>query len=157
MPLRSAGLLLYRLRDGRVELFLVHPGGPFWKDKDAGAWSIPKGLTDADEEPLAAARREFHEETGAALDAPDAAFIPLGEVTQKGGKRVVAWGVAGDLDAGAIRSNTYAVQWPKGTWRRYPEVDRAGWFDVAAAREKILAAQAAFIDRLLAALGQPAA
>mgnify|MGYP001317681160 FL=1 len=157
MPLRSAGILLYRLRAGQVELFLVHPGGPFWKDKDAGVWSIPKGLTDAGEEPLAAARREFHEETGTALDAPDAAFIPLGEVTQKGGKRVVAWGVAGDLDAGAIRSNTYAVQWPKGTWRRYPEVDRAGWFDVAAAREKILAAQAAFIDRLLAALGQPAA
>jgi len=156
MPLRSAGILLYRLRAGQVELFLVHPGGPFWKDKDAGVWSIPKGLTDAGEEPLAAARREFHEETGTALDAPDAAFIPLGEVTQKGGKRVVAWGVAGDLDAGAIRSNTYAVQWPKGTWRRYPEVDRAGWFDVAAAREKILAAQAAFIDRLLAALGQPA-
>lgn len=156
MPLRSAGILLYRLRAGQAELFLVHPGGPFWKDKDAGVWSIPKGLTDAGEEPLAAARREFHEETGTALDAPDAAFIPLGEVTQKGGKRVVAWGVAGDLDAGAIRSNTYAVQWPKGTWRRYPEVDRAGWFDVAAAREKILAAQAAFIDRLLAALGQPA-
>ena len=156
MPLRSAGILLYRLRAGQVELFLVHPGGPFWKDKDAGVWSIPKGLTDAGEEPLAAARREFHEETGTALDAPDAAFIPLGEVTQKGGKRVVAWGVAGDLDAGAIRSNTYAVQWPKGTWRRYPEVDRAGWFDVATAREKILAAQAAFIDRLLAALGRPA-
>ncbi len=156
MPLRSAGILLYRLRAGQVELFLVHPGGPFWKDKDAGVWSIPKGLTDAGEEPLAAARREFHEETGTALDAPDAAFIPLGEVTQKGGKRVVAWGVAGDLDAGAIRSNTYAAQWPKGTWRRYPEVDRAGWFDVATAREKILAAQAAFIDRLLAALGQPA-
>ncbi len=156
MPLDSAGILLYRLPAGQVELFLVHPGGPFWKDKDAGAWSIPKGLTDAGEEPLAAARREFHEETGTAIDAPDAAFIPLGEVTQKGGKRVVAWGVAGDLDAGAIRSNTYAVQWPKGTWRRYPEVDRAGWFDVATAREKILAAQAAFIDRLLAALGRPA-
>ncbi|HQF70552.1 MAG TPA: NUDIX domain-containing protein [Promineifilum sp.] len=155
MPLRSAGLLLYRWRAGQVELFLVHPGGPFWKDRDAGAWSLPKGLLDAGEDALAAARREFHEETGTAIDAPDAAFIPLGEVTQKGGKRVVAWAVAADLDAEAIRSNTYAVQWPKGTWRRYPEVDRAAWFDVAAAREKILAAQAAFIDRLLVALGLP--
>jgi len=155
MPLRSAGLLLYRWRAGQVELFLVHPGGPFWKDRDAGAWSLPKGLLDAGEDALAAARREFHEETGTAIDAPDAAFIPLGEVTQKGGKRVVAWAVAADLDAEAIRSNTYAVQWPKGTWRRYPEVDRAAWFDVAAAREKILAAQAAFIDRLLVALSLP--
>ncbi len=155
MPLRSAGLLLYRWRAGQVELFLVHPGGPFWKDRDAGAWSLPKGLLDAGEDALAAARREFHEETGTAIDAPDTAFIPLGEVTQKGGKRVVAWAVAADLDAEAIRSNTYAVQWPKGTWRRYPEVDRAAWFDVAAAREKILAAQAAFIDRLLVALGLP--
>ena len=156
MPLRSAGLLLYRLREGRAEVLLVHPGGPFWKDKDAGVWSIPKGLIDTDEEPLAAARREFHEETGTPIDAPDAAFISLGEVTQKGGKRVVAWAIAGELDTNAIRSNTYAVQWPKGTWRRYPEVDRAGWFDVVAAREKILAAQAAFIDRLLAALDWPA-
>ncbi len=156
MPLRSAGLLLYRLRDGRAEVLLVHPGGPFWKDKDAGVWSIPKGLIDTDEDPLAAARREFHEETGTAIDAPDAAFISLGEVTQKGGKRVVAWAIAGELDTDAIRSNTYAVQWPKGTWRRYPEVDRAGWFDVVAAREKILAAQAAFIDRLLVALDWPA-
>ena len=152
MPLHSAGILLYRQRDGRLELFLAHPGGPFWQGKDAGVWSIPKGLWEPDEEPLAAARREFHEETGTALDAADEAFIPLGEVTQKGGKIVHAWAVAGDIDATTIVSNTYAVQWPKGTWRRYPEIDRAGWFGVAEARAKILAAQAAFIDRLLVAL-----
>lgn len=155
MPLHSAGILLYRQRDGRLELFLAHPGGPFWQGKDAGVWSIPKGLWEPDEEPLAAARREFHEETGTALDAADEAFIPLGEVTQKGGKIVHAWAVAGDIDATAIVSNTYAVQWPKGTWRRYPEIDRAGWFGVAEARAKILAAQAAFIDRLLDALQWP--
>jgi len=155
MPLHSAGILLYRPRDGRLELFLAHPGGPFWQEKDAGVWSIPKGLWEPDEEPLAAARREFHEETGTALDAADEAFIPLGEVTQKGGKIVHAWAVAGDIDATAIVSNTYAVQWPKGTWRRYPEIDRAGWFGVAEARAKILAAQAAFIDRLLDALQWP--
>ena len=153
MPLHSAGILLYRRRDGQLELFLAHPGGPFWKDKDAGVWSIPKGLYEPDEEPLAAARREFHEETGTRLDVPDAAFIPLGEVTQKGGKIVHAWAVEGDIDAAAIVSNTYAVHWPKGTWRRYPEIDRAGWFGVDEAREKLLAAQGAFIDRLLAALG----
>ena len=153
MPLHSAGILLYRQRDGRLELFLAHPGGPFWQEKDAGVWSIPKGLWEPDEEPLAAARREFHEETGTALDAADEAFIPLGEVTQKGGKIVHAWAVAGDIDATAIVSNTYAVQWPKGTWRRYPEIDRAGWFGVAEARQKILAAQAEFIERLLAHLG----
>ena len=152
MPLHSAGILLYRQRDGRLELFLAHPGGPFWKEKDASVWSIPKGLWEPDEEPLAAARREFHEETGTALDAADAAFIPLGEVTQKGGKVVRAWAVEGDIDADAIVSNTYAIEWPKGTWRRYPEIDRAGWFGVAEARAKILAAQAAFIDRLLVAL-----
>lgn len=152
MPLHSAGILLYRQRDGRLELFLAHPGGPFWQEKDAGVWSIPKGLWEPDEEPLAAARREFHEETGTALDAADEAFIPLGEVTQKGGKIVHAWAVAGDIDATAIVSNTYAVQWPKGTWRRYPEIDRAGWFGVDEARLKILAAQAVFIARLLAIL-----
>ena len=155
MPLHSAGILLYRQHDGRLELFLAHPGGPFWKDKDAGVWSIPKGLYESDEAPLAAARREFHEETGALLDAPDEAFIPLGEVTQKGGKIVHAWAVAGDIDAAAIVSNTYAVQWPKGTWRRYPEIDRAGWFGVDEARLKLLAAQTAFIDRLLEALDRP--
>ena len=154
MPLHSAGLLLYRIHDDRVEVLLAHPGGPFWKDKDDGVWSIPKGLYDAGEEPLAAARREFQEEIGTAVDAPDAAFIPLGEAKQKGGKIVHAWAVAGDLDADHITSNAYAIQWPKGTWRRYPEVDRAGWFGVEEARRRILSGQAIFLDRLLATLDQ---
>jgi predicted NUDIX family NTP pyrophosphohydrolase len=157
MPLHSAGLLLYRYRDNQLELFLAHPGGPFWKEKDEGVWSIPKGLYDEDEAPLAAARREFHEEIGAAIDAPDDAFIPLGELKQKGNKIVHAWAIEGDIDAEAIKSNTYAVQWPKGVWRRYPEIDRAGWFGVDEARVKILGGQVAFIDRLLAALGRPTA
>lgn len=152
MPLHSAGILLYRRRGEAVELFLAHPGGPFWAKKDDGVWSIPKGLFDEDEAPLAAARREFHEETGVALDAPDNACIPLGEVKQKGNKIVHAWAVEGDIDAEAIKSNTYAIQWPKGTWRRYPEIDRAGWFGVAEARRKILGGQEPLIDRLLAAL-----
>lgn len=149
MPLHSAGILLYRLSDAHLELFLAHPGGPFWAKKDEGVWSIPKGLYDETEEPLAAARREFHEEIGARLDAPDDAFVSLGELKQKGNKIVQAWAIEGDVDAATIKSNTYAVQWPKGTWRRYPEVDRAGWFGVDEARIKILPGQAAFIDRLL--------
>jgi predicted NUDIX family NTP pyrophosphohydrolase len=155
MPLHSAGLLLYRFRDDRLELFLAHPGGPFWKNKDEGVWSIPKGLYDEDEEPLAAARREFHEETGTLLEAPDEAFIPLGELKQKGNKIVHAWAVEGDIDADGIKSNFYPLQWPKGVWRNYPEVDRAGWFGVDEARLKILGGQAAFIDRLLATLERP--
>lgn len=152
MPLLSAGILLYRWRGDRLELFLAHPGGPFWAKKDDGVWSLPKGLYDETEHPLAAARREFHEETGTRLDTPDEAFIPLGELKQKSNKIVHAWAVEGDVDAERIESNTYAVQWPKGTWRRYPEVDRADWFGVDEARIKILPGQAAFIDRLLAVL-----
>ncbi|MBP6015669.1 MAG: NUDIX domain-containing protein [Candidatus Promineofilum sp.] len=152
MPLQSAGLLLYQLRDDHLQLFLAHPGGPFWAKKDDGVWSIPKGLYDETEEPLAAARREFHEEIGTRLDAPDDAFVSLGQLKQKGNKIVHAWAIEGDVDAETIKSNTYAVQWPKGTWRRYPEVDRAGWFSVDEARIKILPGQAAFIDRLLAVL-----
>jgi predicted NUDIX family NTP pyrophosphohydrolase len=155
MPLHSAGLLLYRRRGDQIEFLLAHPGGPFWAKKDNGVWSIPKGLYDEDEDPLAAARREFQEEIGATIDAPDGAFIPLGELKQKGNKIVHAWGLEYDLDVTEITSNTYAVQWPKGTWRRYPEVDRAGWFGVAEARVKILGGQAAFIDRLLEALHPP--
>jgi predicted NUDIX family NTP pyrophosphohydrolase len=153
MPLHSAGLLLHRLRDGRLELFLAHPGGPYWAKKDDGVWSIPKGLIDPDEDPLAAARREFHEETGHVIDGE---FIPLGELKQKGNKIVHAWAVAGDIDAESIRSNTYAVQWPpkSGQWRRYAEIDRAGWFGVADARRKILPGQAGFIDRLIELLDE---
>ncbi len=153
MPLHSAGLLLYRYRNERIEFFLAHPGGPFWKQKDDGVWSIPKGLANEGEDLLAAARREFEEEIGSAVDAPRSAFIPLGELKQKGNKIVHAWGVEGNVDAGNIRSNTYRLQWPKGVWRSYPEVDRAGWFAEAEARVKILPGQAGFIDRLLEALG----
>ncbi len=152
MPLHSAGLLLYRFRDDHLELLLAHPGGPFWAKKDDGVWSIPKGLYDETEEPLAAAQREFHEEIGTRLDAPDDAFVSLGELKQKGNKIVHAWAIEGDVDAENIKSNTYAIQWPKGTWRSYPEVDRAGWFGVDEARIKILPGQAAFIDRLLVVL-----
>lgn len=153
MPLHSAGLLLYRVRDGRLELFLAHPGGPNWAKKDDGVWSIPKGLIDPDEDPLAAARREFHEETGHIIDGE---FISLGELKQKGNKIVHAWAVAGDIDAESIKSNTYAVQWPpkSGQWWRYPEIDRAGWFGVADARRKILPGQAGFIDRLIELLDE---
>lgn len=156
MPLHSAGLLLYRIRNEQLELFLAHPGGPYWDKKDDGVWTLPKGLYGADEDPLAAARREFHEEIGTLLDTPDDAFIPLGELKQKGNKIVHAWAVEGDIDADNVTSNTYAIQWPpnSGQRRRYPEVDRAGWFSVDEARLKILGGQAAFIDRLLAALGQ---
>ena len=148
MPLHSAGLLLYRVRDQRLELFLAHPGGPYWAKKDTGVWTIPKGLIDEGEDPLAAARREFAEETGHAIDGK---FIPLGELKQKGNKIVHAWAVAGDLDPDTIVSNTYPIQWPpkSGQWRHYPEVDRAGWFGVHEARVKILPGQAGFIDRLL--------
>lgn len=152
MPLHSAGLLLYRLRADKLELFLAHPGGPFWAKKDDGVWSIPKGLYDADEDPLAAARREFHEETGHAIDGD---FIPLGELKQKGNKIVHAWAVEGDVDAGQITSNTFAAEWPpkSGQWQQFPEVDRAGWFGVDEARRKILPGQEPFIDRLLTVLG----
>ncbi len=151
MPLHSAGLLLFRLRDDHIELFLAHPGGPYWAKKDAGVWTIPKGLIDEGEDPLAAARREFAEETGHAIDGD---FTPLGELKQKGNKIVHAWAVAGDLDADTIISNTYSIQWPpnSGQWRRFPEVDRAGWFGVDEARVKILPGQAEFIDRLLTLL-----
>lgn len=152
MPLHSAGLLLYRYRGDRIEFFLAHPGGPFWEQKDVGVWTIPKGLIDEGEDPLAAARREFEEETGAAVDVPDAAMIPLGELKQKGNKIVHAWAAEADIDAGDIHSNSYALEWPKGVWRHYPEVDRAGWFATDEARVKILPGQAAFIDRLLEAL-----
>ena len=151
MPLYSAGLLLFRHRYDQLELFLAHPGGPYWARKDAGVWTIPKGLIDEGEEPLAAARREFAEETGHAIDGD---FIPLGELKQKGNKIVHAWAVAGDLDPATISSNSYSIQWPpnSGQWRRFPEVDRAGWFGVDEARIKILPGQTGFIDRLLAIL-----
>jgi predicted NUDIX family NTP pyrophosphohydrolase len=144
---RSAGIVLHRVRDGAQEVLLVHPGGPYWARKDAGAWSIPKGEYEKGEDPLACARREFEEELGA--EAPDD-LVPLGEVRQRSGKYVTAWAGRGDLDASAIRSNTFTIEWPprSGRMQEFPEVDRAEWFSVAEAREKINPAQAAFLDRL---------
>jgi predicted NUDIX family NTP pyrophosphohydrolase len=146
---RSAGILLYRIAGGEPEVLLVHPGGPFWARKDAGAWSLPKGEYEDGEDPRAAALREFEEETGTAL--PPGELIELGSVKQKGGKTVSAWAAEGDLDAGAVRSNTFTMEWPprSGRTAEFPEIDRAAWFGVEAAREKLVAAQAGFVDRLL--------
>ncbi|WP_347955160.1 NUDIX domain-containing protein [Gordonia aichiensis] len=144
----SAGLLLYRRGAAGLEVLLVHPGGPFFARKDDGAWSIPKGLLDADEEPLVAARREFAEETG--HRAPDGAAIDLGDVRLRSGKRVLGFAVEGDLDAATIVSNTFEMVWPprSGQTREFPEVDRAQWFSLDEARVKLNPAQAAFVDRL---------
>ena len=149
---RSAGILLYRRRGGSVEVLLVHPGGPFWAKKDAGAWSIPKGEYEDGDDALEAARREFAEELGSPAEG-DA--VPLGEVKQKGGKVVAAWGIDGDLDPADVRSNTFEMEWPPRSGRRqsFPEVDRAGWFTPEAALEKMNPAQYAFVTRLLDVLG----
>ena len=144
MPRRSAGLLMFRRSAGAVEVFLVHPGGPFWAKKDDGAWMIPKGELGEAEDALACARREFQEETGLAVEGD---FVPLDEIRQKGGKLVRAWAVEADVDAGAIRSNTYAVNTPAGT-REFPEVDRAAWFTLAQARAKMLQSQRPLLDQL---------
>jgi predicted NUDIX family NTP pyrophosphohydrolase len=150
MPrLLSAGILLYRKRAGEeIEVLLVHPGGPLWARRDAGAWSIPKGECRDGEEPLDAARREFVEELG--LGVPPGEADDLGEVRQRGGKVVHAWAIAGDVDAGAIVSNTFALEWPprSGVSREFPEVDRAEWFSLERARERINPAQAELLDRL---------
>jgi predicted NUDIX family NTP pyrophosphohydrolase len=145
---RSAGLLVHRERGPEREVLLVHPGGPMWAKRDAGAWSIPKGEYEPGEDPLAAARREFEEELGTA--APDGPVTDLGEVRQKSGKIVSAWAVAGDLDVTEITSNTVEVQWPprSGKMLEIPEVDRAEWFGLQVAREKINRAQAELVDRL---------
>ena len=145
---RSAGILLYRRAANDLEVLLVHPGGPFWTRRDAGAWSIPKGEYESEDDPLAAARREFEEELGSAPSAAEP--LELGEVRQTSGKLVRAWALDGDLDATAAFSNTFTVEWPprSGQMREFPEVDRADWFTLAAAREKINSAQAAFLDRL---------
>lgn len=147
----SAGLLLFRRSAGALELFLAHPGGPFWKGRDPGAWTIPKGLVNAGEELLDAARREFEEETGIRPEQP---FIPLGSVRQKAGKVVHAWAWEGDADPAAVTSNTARSQWPPGSgrWISYPEVDRCAWFDPSDARTRLNPAQAVLIDRLEAAL-----
>jgi predicted NUDIX family NTP pyrophosphohydrolase len=146
---RSAGILLHRTGRGAPEVLLVHPGGPYWARKDAGVWSIPKGEYDDGEDPRACALREFEEETGTAL--PPGELVELGTVKQKGGKVVTAWAAEGDLDADSVQSNTFTMEWPprSGRTAEFPEIDRAAWFGADEAREKLVAAQAEFIDRLL--------
>ncbi len=152
MPKHSAGLLLYRLRERGIEVLLVHPGGPFWAKKDLGAWSIPKGEHSMDEDPLAAARREFEEETGSAIDGE---FVGLGQIRQAGGKLVSAWAVEGDFDPANLRSNQFQMQWPPRSGRMIdvPEVDRGAWFTLSEAHDRILSSQRPFLDRLAAHLG----
>jgi predicted NUDIX family NTP pyrophosphohydrolase len=148
MPRTSAGLLLYRHHAGRLEVLLVHPGGPFWARKDEGAWSIPKGELAEDEDPLAAAVREVEEETGCVVTGE---FRPLDPVRQPGGKTVLAWAVECDFDAATLKSNTFSMEWPpkSGSVRRFPEIDRAAWFDVEDARRKLLRGQVPLLDQLL--------
>ena len=152
---QSAGILLFRDRAGRLEVLLVHPGGPFWAKKDAGAWTIPKGAIEEGEEPLAAARREFEEETGT---RPVGEALPLSPRRQPGGKLVLAWAVRGDLDATAVTSTSFTMEWPprSGRQQEFPEVDRAGWFALDAARVKILKGQAPFLDDLQRLVGRAA-
>jgi predicted NUDIX family NTP pyrophosphohydrolase len=140
MPQRSAGLLMFRRRPGTMEVLLVHMGGPFWAKKDDGAWSIPKGLLEEDEDALAAARREFQEETG---HAPDGEFIELGVFRQPGGKQVSAWAIEGEFDLSQFKSNMFAMEWPprSGRMQEFPEADRAGWFNEQQALAKITKGQ----------------
>jgi predicted NUDIX family NTP pyrophosphohydrolase len=147
----SAGLLLYRQSRAGLEVMLVHPGGPYWARKDDGAWSIPKGEIEPGEEPLAAARREFEEETGAAVEG---AFLPLAPVRLRSGKVVHAWALQADFDPASLRSNLFSMEWPpkSGEQREFPEADRAGWFGIDMARVKIHPGQAPLIDDLLARL-----
>ena len=154
---RSAGILLHRGRGEDLEVLLVHPGGPAWVNRDVGAWSVPKGEHLEGEDPLAAARREFEEELGTAPPEGDAE--DLGEIRQKSGKRVHAWAIAGDLDATQIHSNTFQFEWPprSGKLLEIPEVDRAEWFRLDVAREKINSGQVPLLDRLEALLGSTAA
>jgi predicted NUDIX family NTP pyrophosphohydrolase len=146
---RSAGILLYRLPGGAPEVLLVHPGGPFWARRDAGVWSLPKGEYEDGDDPLAAALREFEEETGTAIETGE--LLELGDVKQKSGKLVSAWAAEGDLDPDAVHSNTFTMEWPprSGRTAEFPEIDRAGWFGIDDAREKLNPAQAEFLDRLL--------
>jgi predicted NUDIX family NTP pyrophosphohydrolase len=153
MPLRrkatkvSAGILLYRLYPNGTEVFLVHPGGPFWAKRDLGSWSVPKGEIGGDEDLLEAAKREFREETGTAIEGE---FIELAPLRQPSGKIVHVWAVEGEIDATSITSNTFSIEWPprSGESRAFPEVDRAGWFTLAEARDKLLPGQRALLDQL---------
>jgi predicted NUDIX family NTP pyrophosphohydrolase len=153
MAKRSAGILVFRLDAGAPRVLLVHPGGPLWARRDLGAWSIPKGEVDDGEDPLACALREFAEELGS--PAPAGPRIDLGTIRQKGGKVVQGWAVEGDLDPDALRSGTFTMEWPprSGRTQEFPEVDRAAWFGVEEARERLLPAQVELLDRLLERLG----
>lgn len=147
MPRKSAGILLYRFQKNGVEVFLVHPGGPFWANKDEGSWSVPKGEYNDDEDALKAAQREFQEETGLSIQGN---FIELGEVRQPSGKRVRVWALENDQEVENIRSNTFQLEWPpkSGKMQEFPEVDRGGWFSIPEARQKILKGQISFLDKL---------
>ena len=147
MPRKSAGLLLYRRRKGTEEVFLVHPGGPFWAKKDNGIWSIPKGEFADDEDPLEAAKREFREETSLEITGD---CRPLKPIRQSGGKIIYAWAVQMDIDPATVKSNTFTLEWPpkSGRLREFPEIDRAGWFPIDLARKKILRSQRPLLDEL---------
>lgn len=147
MPKQSAGILLYRFRNSKLEVLLVHPGGPFWARKDIGVWSIPKGEFTVEEKPLEAAKREFLEETGSEVSGD---FIPLTPFKQKGGKVVYAFALEGDLDVNQLRSNTFKMEWPpqSGKVEEFPEIDRAEWFDFLKSKEKLNEAQGSIIDEL---------
>ncbi len=151
----SAGILLYRTRKGTLEIFLVHPGGPYWRNKDVGAWSIPKGSLEEGDDELTAAKREFQEETGSPIDGD---FVELTPLKQPSGKIVHAWAVEGDIDAASVRSNTFPMEWPprSGKMQEFPEVDRGAWFALELARQKILNAQRGFVDQLERRLGAAA-
>jgi predicted NUDIX family NTP pyrophosphohydrolase len=153
---RSAGILLYRRGGEETEFLLVHPGGPFWAKKDTGAWSIPKGQIEEDEEPRACAIRELEEELGPAPELDPEQLVELGSIRQRAGKVVEAWAAEAEFDPATLASNTFEMEWPprSGSQREFPEVDRAEWFDLTAAREKILPAQAELLDRLVEQLSK---
>jgi predicted NUDIX family NTP pyrophosphohydrolase len=144
---KSAGIILYRIVKNSLEVFLVHPGGPFWEKKDDGSWSIPKGLFEANEDPLEAAKREFREETGSDITG---GFIALTPLKQRSGTLVYAWAVEGNIDATSVKSNTFSMEWPphSGREQTFPEVDRGGWFKISQAREKISVGQRGFLEEL---------
>ncbi len=147
MAKTSAGLILYRMRHGKLEVLLVHPGGPFWKSKDDGAWFIPKGELDTGEEPLAGAKREFEEETGL---KPEGEFLPLGSVKQKSGKTIHAWAFEGDCDPAELKSNMFTIEWPpkSGRQQEFPEIDQAGFFTVTQAKVKMHPVEFPLVIRL---------
>ena len=155
MPARSAGILIHRRSDAGIEVLLVHPGGPFWRNKDVGAWQIPKGMGDPDEDDEATARREVEEELGIAITEP---LTPLGEIRQAGGKTVVAFAVERDVDVATVVSNMVEIDWPLRSGRKLviPEIDEARWFDLDGARHRILPSQEPLLDRLVLALDRPA-